>query len=90
MPVVQIPNQLRPFAGGKNEAPVVGANVGEALRHLAELHPELKDRMFDPSGDLKRFLNVYVNDEDIRFLEDLDTPLNDPDTVALIPNVAGG
>ena len=90
MPVVQIPNQLRPYAGGKNEVPVTGATVGDALRHLAEQHPELKDRMFDPNGDLQRFLNVYVNDEDIRFLDDLDTPLNERDIAALIPNVAGG
>jgi len=89
MAVVRIPTPLRPHAGGQDRIESPGSTVGEVLGNLAEKHPALHERLFD-GADLKRFVNVYVNDEDIRFLDDLATPVADKDDVSIIPAVAGG
>jgi sulfur-carrier protein len=86
---VKIPTQLRAAAGGAAEAEVEGATVGEALAALYDRFGELEERISD-NGSLRRFVNVYLSGEDIRFLEGLDTPIRDGDEVTILPAVAGG
>jgi molybdopterin converting factor small subunit len=87
---VRIPNQLRTLTGGKGEVEVEGATVGEALKALDAAHPGFAERLFDDEGRLRRFVNVFLADEDVRFLEGLETPVSSGQTVSLVPAVAGG
>lgn len=87
---VRIPTQLRNLTGGAGEVAVDGATVGEVLKALDEAHPGLRERLFDDSGQLRRFVNVFLSDEDVRFLEGLDTPVHAGDTLSIVPAVAGG
>jgi sulfur-carrier protein len=87
---VKLPTQLRPAAGNATEAQVEGGTVGEALQSLYEQHGELRDRIADDGGGLRRFVNVYIGGEDIRFLEGLETPVKDGDELTILPAVAGG
>jgi sulfur-carrier protein len=87
---VKLPTQLRDAAGGATAAQVDGTTVGEALEALYTEHGELRGRLADDDGGLRRFVNVYLGGEDIRFLEGLDTPLKDGDEVTILPAVAGG
>jgi MoaD family protein len=90
MPIrVQIPTPMREQAGGKSEVAVAGATVKAALDDLLRQYPPLGAKLFD-NGKLRPYVNVFVNDEDIRYLEELDTPVADGAVVALIPAVAGG
>ena len=90
MPTLRIPTQLRPLTGGAGEVTVDGSTVGEALKALDAAHPGFGERLFDEAGKLRRFVNVFVADEDIRFLDGLETPVEDGTTVSIIPAVAGG
>jgi sulfur-carrier protein len=91
MPVlVKIPTQLRAAAGGEAETEVDGATVKEVLDGLFERHDELRARLYDDGGGLRRFVNVYVAGEDIRFLDGLATPVADGSEVTILPAVAGG
>jgi MoaD family protein len=87
---VKLPTQLRDAAGGAATASVGGATVGEALDALYAQHGELRARMSDDDGSLRRFVNVYLSGEDIRFLEGLETPVSDGDELTVLPAVAGG
>jgi sulfur-carrier protein len=87
---VKIPTQLRAATGGVAEASVDGATVGEALRALYAQHDGLKDRITGEDGQLRRFVNVYVGGEDIRFLDGLDTPVAAGGELTILPAVAGG
>ena len=87
---VKLPTQLRDAAGGATAAQVDGGTVGEALSNLYEQHGELRERIADGDGSLRRFVNVYLKGEDIRFLEGLETPVADGDEVTILPAVAGG
>ncbi|HEX5365720.1 MAG TPA: ubiquitin-like small modifier protein 1 [Acidimicrobiales bacterium] len=87
---VRIPTTLRPLAGGRSEVSLEGANVREVIAHLDGAHPGFADRLLDEDGNLRRFVNVFVADDDIRFLDGLDTPVPDGAEVAIIPAVAGG
>jgi sulfur-carrier protein len=87
---IKLPTQLRDAAGNATEAEVDGATVGEALDSLYAQHGELRQRIADDGGGLRRFVNVYLGGEDIRFLEGLDTPINDGDELTILPAVAGG
>ena len=87
---VKLPTQLRDAAGGAAETEVTGSTVGEVLEALFEQHGELRDRLSDGDGGLRRFVNVYVDGEDIRFLDGLETPVSDGDEVTILPAVAGG
>jgi molybdopterin synthase sulfur carrier subunit len=89
MAVVRIPTPLRPHTGGLDSVDAAGSTVGEVLGNVGEAHPGLRERIFD-GEELRRFVNVYVNNEDIRYLEDLDTAVADKDEVSIIPAVAGG
>jgi molybdopterin synthase sulfur carrier subunit len=90
MPTIRVPTQLRPLAGGNREVSVEGTTVAEVLKGLDAAHPGFTDRLFDANGRLRRFVSVFVADEDIRFLEGVDTPVAPGQTVSIIPAVAGG
>jgi MoaD family protein len=87
---VKLPTQLRAAAGGSAEAEVDGSTVGEVLDDLFERYSELRDRISEDDGSLRRFVNVYVEGEDIRFLDGLETPVADGGEVTILPAVAGG
>ncbi|MHB8669701.1 MAG: ubiquitin-like small modifier protein 1 [Acidimicrobiales bacterium] len=87
---VRIPTQLRPLSGGAAEVAVDGATVAEVLAALEAAHPGFRDRLFDEGGQLRRFVNVFVADEDVRFLSGLATPVGAGQTVSIVPAVAGG
>jgi sulfur-carrier protein len=87
---IKLPTQLRPAAGNEAEANVDAATVGEALDALYQRHGELRARMADDDGGLRRFVNVYLGGEDIRFLDGLDTTVSDGDELTILPAVAGG
>jgi molybdopterin converting factor small subunit len=87
---VRVPAQLRTLTGGAGEVGVDGSTVGEALKALDAVHPGFGERLFDESGALRRFVNVFLADEDVRFLEGLDTPVADGQTLSIVPAVAGG
>ena len=84
---VRIPSQLRPLAGGNSEVSVEGATVSEVLKALEATHPGFHDRLFDDSGKLRRFVNVFVAEEDIRFLDGVDTPVREGSTVSIVPEI---
>jgi adenylyltransferase/sulfurtransferase len=87
---ILIPTPLRSFAGGSREAAVEAATVGEALRRLTEAHPALRKHLYNDEGALRSFVNVYRNDEDIRYLEGEPTAVGEGDTISIVPSVAGG
>ncbi len=86
---VHIPTPLRPNAGGQAIVEVDANTVGESLARLVEIHPAMGGKLFE-NGNLRRFVNIYVNDEDIRYLENLETQTKKDDEIAIIPAVAGG
>jgi molybdopterin synthase sulfur carrier subunit len=90
MPTVKIPPVLRAQTGGEAELETPGATVGDALRSLAEVYPGTRSQLFADGGDLNRYVNVYLNDEDVRVLDGLDTAVADSDTVVILPAMAGG
>ena len=87
---VRVPSQLRTLSGGAAEVEVEGSTVGEVLKGLDSTHPGFQDRLFDESGNLRRFVNVFLADEDVRFLQGLDTPVAQGQTISIVPAVAGG
>jgi molybdopterin converting factor small subunit len=89
MPVVRIPTPLRPQAGGRDSLEAAGSTVGEVLEDLCQAHPALRDRLLE-GGEVRRFVNIYVNNEDIRYLDELATPVEEKDEVSIIPAIAGG
>ena len=86
---VRIPTILRTYTGGESEVSAEGADLGDVLDNLEANHPGIKERLID-NGDLRRFVNVYVNDEDVRFIGGLEAELSDGDQVVVLPAVAGG
>ncbi len=90
MATVRIPPVLRPKTGGRPEVEVAGGTVGEVLRALTAEHPDTQEQLFGADGDLNRYVNVYLNDEDVRVLDGLDTAASDSDTVVILPAMAGG
>jgi molybdopterin synthase sulfur carrier subunit len=87
---VRIPTQLRTLSGGASEVAVDGTTVAQVLKALDAAHPGFGDRLFNEDGKLRRFVNVFVADEDVRFLQGLETPVAPGATVSIIPAVAGG
>ncbi|MBI2890136.1 MAG: MoaD family protein [Nitrospirae bacterium] len=90
MPTVRIPTPLRKLTGGLEEVQATGANLGEVLQALEKTYPGFKERIFDEAGEIRRFINVFVNDEDVRFLQNLKTPVKDGDEISILPAIAGG
>ncbi len=91
MPVrVRIPTPLRKITANKDVVEAAGAKVGEVIDNLEKAHPGLKERLCDEGGKVRRFVNIFLNDEDIRFLDSLATPVKDGDELAIVPAIAGG
>ena len=90
MPKVKIPPVLRAQTGGESVVEIGGGDVGTVLRGLADTHPGVSTQLFDDAGELNRYVNVYLNDEDVRLLDGLTTAVSDTDTVVILPAMAGG
>ncbi len=87
---VRIPTPLRKLTGGADEVAIEASNIGELIDNLEAAHAGLKERLCDENGEIRRFVNIYVNDEDVRFLDGRDTALKDGDEVSIVPAIAGG
>jgi molybdopterin synthase sulfur carrier subunit len=90
MATIKIPPVLRPSVGGEKEVQASGSDVGALLNQLAEQHPATQSQLFGPDGSLNRYVNVYLNDEDVRVLDGLGTSVKDGDTLVILPAMAGG
>jgi len=90
MATIKIPPVLRASVGGEREVAGTGENVGAVLRDLAANHPATESQLFSPDGELNRYVNVYLNDEDVRVLDGLETAVGDGDTLVILPAMAGG
>jgi len=87
---IHIPTPLRQYAAKKDTVDVPGKTVGEALSGLVSKHPDLKRHLYSDDGKLRAFVNVYLNDEDIRYLQKEATPVKDADNISIVPSIAGG
>lgn len=87
---VRVPTPLRKFTQGSDEVDANGATVAAMFDDLEQNHPGIKERIMDDSGKVRRFVNVYVNGDDIRFLKNVDTALKDGDNISIVPAIAGG
>lgn len=87
---VRIPTTMRPIAGGVSSVQVDGVTLADVLGNLDKVHPGFRERLFDDSGELRKFVNVFVADDDVRYLDGVDTKVPDGETVSIIPAVAGG
>jgi sulfur-carrier protein len=87
---VRVPTPMRRVAGGKRDVSADGENVSAVIEDLERQYPGFKDRLMDESGDLRRFINIYINGEDIRYAQGIDTPLKAGDELSIIPAVSGG
>lgn len=87
---VRIPSPLRRITGGKSTVEVNATNLSECLNDLEKQFPGIKERLFDDKGQIQHFVNIYINGEDVRFLQDLATPLKSGDEVSIVPAIAGG
>ncbi len=90
MATIKIPPVLRPSVGGEREVQASGGDVGAVLRALAEQHPATQSQLFSADGALNRYVNVYLNDEDVRVLGGLETGVSENDTLVILPAMAGG
>jgi molybdopterin synthase sulfur carrier subunit len=90
MSTVKIPPVLRASVGGAKEVEASGTNVGDVLRSLVQQHPATESQLFSEDGDLNRYVNVYLNDEDVRVLDGLETSVSESDTIVILPAMAGG
>lgn len=90
MATIRIPAPLRKLTNEQELVQAAGANIGEILADLDKSHPGLKERICDESGNVRRFVNIFINDEDIRFLEEKATPVKDTDEISIVPAIAGG
>ena len=88
--VVRIPTQLRSLTGGTNRVEVEAGTIASVVAALETAHPGFAERLLDESGAIRRYVNLFVDDEDIRFVQGLDTPVKDGQTVSVVPAVAGG
>jgi molybdopterin synthase sulfur carrier subunit len=87
---VRIPTPLRKLTNNEEVVEVKAATIGDVITELQSRYPGIKERLVDDKGDVRRFVNVYVNEEDIRFLQNQETPLKDGDEISIIPAIAGG
>ena len=90
MATIKVPPVLRPSVGGEKEVSASGDTVGAVLHALADQHPATSEQLFGPDGSLNRYVNVYLNDEDVRVLDGLDTGVGESDTLVILPAMAGG
>lgn len=87
---VRVPTPLRKYTGGADAVEAEGATVRALVQDLDRRHPGIKDRICDDAGEVRRFVNIFVNGEDIRFLQQLDTPVQATDELSIVPAIAGG
>lgn len=90
MPVLLLPTPLRPYANNQAQVPVEGATVGQALEDLVHRYPSLKPHLFNEQGQLRPFVNLFLDGEDVRYLNGLDTPLAPEAQLRIVPSIAGG
>lgn len=90
MAILKIPSPLRPYANGLNQIEIEPGSVKQALAQLTDQYPALKNHLFDDQGDLRAFVNLFLNDEDIRYLQGVDTPVSENDRLMIVPSIAGG
>ena len=91
MPVkVRVPTPLRRFTGGTDEGAAAGESVRAVIEDLEKRHPGIRERLLDEKGDLRRFVNIYLNGDDIRFLNQLNSQVKDGDDISIVPAIAGG
>jgi molybdopterin converting factor small subunit len=87
---LEIPTALRPFAGKQASVEFNAATVGDALKQLTGIYADLRKHLYTDDGRIRSFVNIYVNDEDIRYLQKENTPIKDGDTISIVPSIAGG
>ena len=87
---IRIPSPLKKLTGGQDVVKTEGKTVGEAVQRLVRTYPDLKERLMDEQGMIRRFINIYVNGEDVRFIQGLEMPLKEGDQLSIIPAIAGG
>ena len=90
MATIRIPPVLRPYVGGEKQLNAAGSSVGQILKSVADEYPDTQSQLFSADGQLNRYVNVYLNDEDVRVLDGLDTSVGDSDTLVILPAMAGG
>ena len=90
MTTIRIPTPLRPYTNSQAEVPVSGATVGAVLADLTSQYPNLRQHLYNDTGELRAFVNVFLNDEDIRHIQGADTPVADRDRLMIVPSIAGG
>jgi molybdopterin converting factor small subunit len=90
MATIRIPPVLRPYVGGEKQLDAQGSSVGQILKSVADEYPDTQAQLFSDDGQLNRYVNVYLNDEDVRVLDGLDTSVGDSDTLVILPAMAGG
>jgi len=90
MATVRIPTPLRKYTQGQEEVQIAGATIGALIEALEAAHPGIRERICDDKGNVRRFVNIFVADEDIRFLQNLDTPVGERDEISIVPAIAGG
>jgi sulfur-carrier protein len=90
MATMRIPTPLRSYTGGNSELQVSASTVAGALEEITNQHPDLRQHLFTDDGQLRSFVNLYVNDEDVRFLQGTDTPVHEDDRLMILPSIAGG
>ncbi|HTF44335.1 MAG TPA: ubiquitin-like small modifier protein 1 [Terriglobales bacterium] len=90
MPKIHIPTPLRPYAGKQAAVEVKAGTIADALNDLVSQHPDLRRHLYSDDGKLRAFVNVYLNDEDVRYMQKEATPVNDSDTISIVPSIAGG
>lgn len=90
MATVRIPTPLRKLTNGQEEVKAAGATVADLITSLESQYPGIKDRICDETGKVRRFVNIFANDEDIRFLKNLETPIKETDEISIVPAIAGG
>ena len=87
---VRVPTPLRRFSGGQGEAPAGGATIRQVIEDLEKRHAGIRERLLDDKGEIRRFVNIYLNGDDVRFLESLNSKVKDGDDISIVPAIAGG
>lgn len=90
MPTIRIPTPLRKLTNNQEEVTASGATLGSILAELNKTYPGLGERILDEQGTIRRFVNIFVNDEDVRFLQEKETPIKEADVISIVPAIAGG
>jgi molybdopterin synthase sulfur carrier subunit len=90
MPTVRIPAPLRKLTNNQEEVPATGTSLGDILDELNKTYPGFAERILDEQGEIRRFVNIFVNDEDVRFLQERNTPVKEADVISIVPAIAGG